>query len=1761
MMRKTLPKTDSTPNMILKAIASTALLFLMSLSVFSSPSPATRARLDKNVVPAQGTHSLLLHVNAWGRFSIFAKSSQGTAVQLVDRMMGPVSEDGIPGKQDGRLDVFLDKGTYKILTHSSEKGSGTARIIVKAFLSSTPDKVPVVQEFSTHSDTLRDFQSVSYWVVLHKRRPVYLEAAGRALADFRIWLNGSWLTDDDPDIRTITPKTGHDLTDCRIVTTLDPGRYLVVAYGGPAKPWTGGDSSSPVYFRYGIPELDPVLRTPERISPFGEDLYRIHGPANHFYLYTKKKEPFTLGVASFDANEMPGSPDFSAAISKKSVEPACKVVGYDTLPADFSLVTITGAPGRRYDIQAMKPLNYYEIQGLPPGTYWVSTVHTGYIGDSIGATGIITPDTGDRYITPLAASVVPLDYKHGWSRRFNLLSTASLFFHVKEAGDYTVASSGVKCQVRIEPFMVNTPARYQSPPFQDTPHTFSLEEGYYKMVITPDQKGIVTLSIAQKGNSIMSLVKRALGQGGKPEKPGPVKGWCQFPRLNFPDTRYGNNYVLWMNKQPGVDWDVVFRKYPLTLKRPLPIGLVPGQELSLDFFAGGPSELRIDNPDGGASLSVDLDGHMGPAPGPFGKGKHTLTVKNTGRKSLIFSVIVKPHRAKASQAPPTLPPVLEEEVPFPVVTEQKPYFFNIPRGGQKTALLHIDTPALYRIETTGLLKTACTVRTRTQTHLFSNQAGGIGRNCLVQQYLNPGDYQVTVTALGRSEGHAGLRVRRTELIQGDDLVLGSLVKDRVPPDAAVVHHFKIADPSASYRVKTLGLDKRFRCRIEDSGGWPIMSPTAFANQVLKCPAGLYSMMTLPYPVQTTRLTSFEKLKKKTSVSGRGPHRLEINEPLENTWRMAKEKGAADTYLFRIPAKLDVTLSLGDTLMMAEIQRKENGAYRNVSEVWPRRTWKGTLAPGSYRLAVRCSRKADLVTYPVRLETHELADGVSLNVSVPSTVKVSLASESIAKLSSYGDVDTRARLLELPGRELVASNDDAYHDWNFLISRRLPAGRYLLQIAPAAGGTGRTRVSMQVSEEREEPALSLPADQVVRLKNRIASFPLTIPAASGLLGVRTEGNGSFGLIIEDKKAKGKILAQDVGHNCEINIPVHGGARLQVKLWSSDDQALSAKLKVDFKTIPVTPLAAWTAGAAPRTLTFNGEELSLARVSGPRPGTFHITPYRGLSVSNHFGKPMRAASSLLSLARGDAWFMWRPGTARPLKVTARRVRLSANRRDLFAIRPVDNNPIRLDLSPSAPGYQIIRTTSMSGKPACAFAAPDGKPDFPGSVAIAGHSCFSVSITSHDRQAVIWQADPDLKNPDLFQVALFDFPASRSKRESLKTGFTMGGIAPGSYEELALPAGGKTLKLSLDKGTLAVLWKNGRPAQLFCRSGEPLYESVWTDSERLSLFNISKENASWSISLLSGEAPVPEVLTGAGPFARLCDSFGTIKLNIKAGQGPPDGYVLHTSGVSACEWMGSDGSVKTGDAVPLTAVGGIALLHHPPGLVEAWIERKGGNGFARWGAPPHSAASLAPGHVNLLPKGTGWYKLAVAKPSVLHLSCSGACLLALSRGGRILQTSSGARGSNLVRYLPAGEYRMGVRALGPAGVSFSYRVEDAIPVKGKVGPTTLLGPGQSRTFSFRLERDGYVGVALKADADLLACRVMDSRGGVIGEGIQQYLKLKKGTYLLLVSCPAGRDHAPVHFRPVILGLKPPPETPPRRYLEHFLKSIGAIEERSGR
>ena len=300
-------------------------VLLLTSPTPGSAQPASRpepdATLTRAKVPAKDVQESVVRIARLGRYAISVQSRQGSALQLVDRMAGPGEVAGVAGEKDGRLDVFLDRGEYLVKILSHEKGTGEASLEVKRFTERN-EKPSLLVELKPVEDTLSDFEQRSYWLDIQERRTVILEAAGRNLTDLRLWKDGNWLVDAAPRQEVVQPRVGKPLAICRLATVVEPGLYLLTAYGSRGQPWAEDASEHPFDLRWGIPTVGEAGRRRHVVSAMGVDRFVVPGSATYYRLELPEAKPATLRVSDFNPEKPLEEVGRSAAVSKNSLPPA-----------------------------------------------------------------------------------------------------------------------------------------------------------------------------------------------------------------------------------------------------------------------------------------------------------------------------------------------------------------------------------------------------------------------------------------------------------------------------------------------------------------------------------------------------------------------------------------------------------------------------------------------------------------------------------------------------------------------------------------------------------------------------------------------------------------------------------------------------------------------------------------------------------------------------------------------------------------------------------------------------------------------------------------------------------------------------------------------------------------------------------------------------------------------------------------------------------------------------------------------------------------------------------------------------------------------------------------------------------------------------------------------------------------------------------------------------------------------------------------------
>ncbi|MEQ1506243.1 MAG: hypothetical protein ABMB14_28690, partial [Myxococcota bacterium] len=678
-------------------------------------------------MPGAGRHPAVFTVDRFGRYAIMARSPAGTAIQVVDAMTGPGETDGYVGERDGRIDLFLDRGRVQVVATGADGATAPAELRVVPFAEPTdaPRRLVAGQRVE---GTLRDLEVQRWWIEVPTAGRVAVEASGRHLGELRLWRDGSWLVDADPRCAagggsTGTPEPdvtpGHPWTRCRLVTRVEPGLYLLAAYGAPGAAWAEASDAAPLEVRLDVPRLGSAGRLAGTLPASGIQRWSVPAGPTAFQLSLPDTAPALLEVAP-DRGD-PYAAGTSAAIVEASRRPIAAV----TVGGDGNrVVTVRGAPGQPFTLTWFAPAERLRLS--EPGTWFVSSVRPGDPADTADPTAVLYRSTATGAAIRAAAQGVPLDHTHRYERTFNLAQPVKLLLDVTVAGPYVAWATGTAAQLRIQPYLTTRPTGYQEPKLAAEVN-IDLDVGLYVLELVPTEPGIATLSIGH--DSWASRAKRAIGQGPPAVS---VRPELQFPAVTI---EQGAPLDLVVVGPGGEKAGLVARKLPLDPADPLPVTVMPGETLTIPIAAKSAGTLVA------PGLGLTIDGASGAAVTP---GAHQVLVRNAGGAPVVTAIGLAPEVATPARPLPAMDPGKLAALPeFPPLGPDRPWFLDLDADGQAVAQLTVAEPGLYVVESTGLLATRGAIRTRTRTSLAEATANGVGRNFAVAGYLGSGEYQVT----------------------------------------------------------------------------------------------------------------------------------------------------------------------------------------------------------------------------------------------------------------------------------------------------------------------------------------------------------------------------------------------------------------------------------------------------------------------------------------------------------------------------------------------------------------------------------------------------------------------------------------------------------------------------------------------------------------------------------------------------------------------------------------------------------------------------------------------------------------------------------------------------------------------------------------------------------------------------------------------------------------------------------------------------------
>ena len=1673
-------------------------------------------RLEQTEFAAHEMNETLLHISVPGHYSLQAESDQGTEIEIVDRMAGPFAAAGGAGEQDGRLDLLLDKGTYKIRMRSHKAGVGTLKLAVHPFVEvGSSDKLLSLDAYQVENGSLEDLQQQSFWLHLKERRILRLEAIGRNLKDCRLWRDGVWLEDIKPNFSTYEPVNGQPMGYAEFYHDLNPGLYRLTFYGGAALAWANDSGEHPFALRMGYRQLGTSGKQIITLSPFGRDAYVAPAKTDFFQISRADKKVTTLLVKRWGDEASRHGGGTQASITKESRNPWAIAKSPDKERDKW--VTVKGTPGDRVVLTYFPDKRETFSFSQKGGNYWISSLHSAEDSDVIDVTGILTHPMQE---TPVDSQVLSVGLNTPLvTGKFNLLGDASLFLKLEEAGTYVIEedeASGARGRYRIEPFMVRRPRNYRSPPFQSPGNALELTQGLYTLTIRPDEsKGILSFVLRRKDGIVSDF-----RTGSHLRKQSLLLSKVTLPQ-------YRGQFTLRLNHRHNIATGIILRALPMDLSEPLPVILNPGESVPVFTSVRQQSTLVIER-DKETSFLLTHGKRTLTTDSILTTGSYRLNLKNSGTETTLFTLKTIPVKPPSELALEDLKTQLEKPKSFPHLTEQKPLYVNFERKQKQHFTLMVEEPSLYRLETSGRLATRLTVRTALIIQLFTAERNGVGRNALVQQYLRPGVYQITVQAQRQSRGRAGIHLRRTPLNLQEGLAVGSVKKMHVGPDVALRYTLTIDEPS-QYHLQTLGLGKHFTHRLEDKEEWPLTEPGSKSAVIQHFEPGVYHYYSLPMPVESTRITTLKRIPEEQEFIGKGPHPIPFNKTVKMMWREEEDR-PPDIFTTEITAPVDVTVHLSSGMEGAIRPRGTADEGRTVTGG---SAWKDTLQPGQYEIAVKSVTEDNLLPYTLRMETSQLIPGLRQPVDLPADLTVRLGRPGIVDLFSSGETDVKASLWDETGTRLLAQNDDMPNDWNFRISQRLAPGRYLLKLVPVGHNYGAVEVAMKFREQYALPERGLPPFTVEEnLGEKVLAVPFRVDKANSLVGVTVnasqlptvDGVAELGVALlkgAHTLYEGKVNDTQAS---SFYIPLQAETPYQILLWRLGD--FTGEVTIDVDPLAQKPVSIlhgqtellWPPYAEPIALELTDADQNSywARESSGAP----------LYFSSTLELPFEDATEApIVMNNGRGWLILR-SYEQTQRLTLEPFVLATG-----AMKTVELGQLSFafDLENEIDGPLLLEVGSTEGHiGAMTYTSESqfGAKFHWGGMEMAPSRTVVALPGKGIYRAKIWQTHETVKTEKV-HLSTHTF----QMEERVKFGQTLSyeePLKPGSAKVFVLDNSLQTYELLLTGGLVAFVW-DGEHTQVLVNAHDNTQQSVTVHGGELFIVNRGGEAGLFRVERAREPAKNVQEFDPKQGFEGVFAEAGTVSLQI--GEVNDQKELFVAGDAVEARLLGNDGIVREGERFQAQ---GILEVSYGPGYAKVWAANPQEKDLAFMGKKSRRVKSLSKGLATLA-NGSQRWMFGLERAAYIIADADGQGVTALLADQKILTASIGSsdKGRQVRYFLPPGDYQLWTRPLEGTTQAGNIRLLTVFPKTLDTASDSprLIRPGETQVFTFRVTVKGKVGVGMRTENDQLDAKLFDNQFKLLASSPVMIQELELGDYLLTVET-IPQASAPIQYTPVVLG-----------------------------
>ncbi len=1669
--------------------------------------------------PLEG-NAALLSLGKAARVSVVAKSPTGVPISLHDKMEGEIARSGSLGSKDGRIDISLDPGEYRVRVEGMDAEGARPSLEARAFAEVNGAKEsawPLLIPGKAVGGSLADLQSASYWIYLREDGAVEVEALGRDLAVLELWREGQYLLGSYPvrEIRQV--EEGRPMGYACASVPAKAGLYLARLYGGERRPWEKDDGRSPLYVRSGFADMPVGGRLDLSVSPFGRDFIMVED-VDTSWLSRESEGLASLASLSYSPGGDRLASSSNSGIRKDSIDLRCSV----RVPTGKALLRVEAAPGDKLRLDAFRGLEPASAAGFVPKAGGLLTV----IGARSNAPELPLSGLVYRVDSRGDASVaidfaIPLTRSDPFRARCNLGDSGArqVLLRVDEEGSYQIAEKEGKTQGAALYTLrsLDSSLRSYASGTKAAPawaETYELRQGYYVLTVSARSLGVLDFAVQKKG-----LGKSSSALGKEPPKNRQSMSWAIAPDSS------GRSYYVTAGPGPSRAFGYSFTPYPIALDGGLSLDLGPRESLEFPSSISSRSVLAWASGQGSLTLGgqAPLDG------GTIIPGNRTLSLRNSSAADLgaAFSMTRS-----------------FDDLPAPVstafgsgTTALSPGKLDWRDFGRSDTALYsftVKESGVYVIETLGRLSTSLSIRSASRLGLFSARANGYGKNAAIRAWLRPGRYYLAASTLDRSTGRGAVRMDNVPLAATASLEGGAIDRRAVPADEAAIFSFSLSKEE-EIELRSIALTGGFQVRLEDEAGFPAYRGDGRTR--LRLSAGRYLLYSLPVSIDTNRLTWVRSLEPPAIAAPvPGTRGLVLNFPASADW---SEKAEPDRWSFSVPSPLLARLDLPAAF---DAVLEGPGEKRGLG---PDERGEIKLGRGAYTLSVRPRDKANQLRYSIGVYTSVLAPGVSgiaVSGSRPSSTGVSVPEDGFYELWSLGRSDVSARLYRMDeaGATLVDRSDDNGPDWNFDIVRRLKAGVYRLDVGSLAGSSEPVELRLTSRNAKSAVVAAAPYEGALRMDAEGVILPFDAKAGEGLYLIRAAADPQSGAPVSLRIYRGDdFIAAGEG---QVAVPLRANARYSVYAWTPipSRPTLSVK-RLPEKQASISAPLSLKAGEAARML--NPDALSAVVASG----ALLVSP--GLEIP--CADPGAAPFSTYE-AGGWAW-------APDADSSTRSLALGEDNGAVLALSDLGQG-----FSVSSRDAAILVSVDTRGQFRCGVSAKEsaakGAPLFDwdasaswsqGSVALLPPGDWKARIWDGERGAAASGESPTRRaGAGVGYYAMASLPA-------LKVGDKRTiSVAPG--QAIAMDAPACALSLLMGRDLVLSAWKGGEAYATAASLDERKADTIALGACVLIVANTGSAESSLRLSVMPPGPAGSGELSASRSFEAVGIPPEGVALVVKASEGD----LLCLAGDECeAELEAADGSYAKLIHDPASglyssmaaASGRLRLRSASGGLARAYLAKKGKEveGLIEQGK---SATRALDGAATLTGKGDA-FDLTMKAPGYVDLSCPGPGVLSLSGGSieRRVALSGSREDMHLFAWLPAGKYSVWQRPARGAAAGGYIRADrvESRPAADAVGTSAFIGVREYQAWSFEAAAPGRVGVGVKAETDGLTGFLYDSRQGLVAEGPLCFPVLEAGSYLFVVK---GLDSAPIEYELALEGLDGSRVGVPREVVDRYKSEGGA-------